>query len=198
VIGAIVAGGANSRFGGEPKGLRMVDGRRVIDRVASAIEGVADEVIVVANATDAGTWLPGTRVIGDEGPQRGSLVGLHTALKAADGDDVLLVAWDMPFVTGELLRFLRRLLFAPVYAVVPELERGLEPLCAAYSARCLPVVEQCLTKGELRMGDFIDDLPVVRRVGPGELTPFGDPARLFFNVNTVDDLAAAERMARGN
>jgi molybdopterin-guanine dinucleotide biosynthesis protein A len=90
------------------------------------------------------------------------------------------------------------LLFAPVYAVVPELDRGLEPLCAAYSARCLRFVEQRLEKGELRMGAFVDDLPVVRRVGPGELARFGDPERLFFNVNTADDLAAAGRMARGN
>lgn len=168
----------------------------MIDRVASAVEGIAAQIVVVANAPDAASWLPDARVVRDDGTQRGSLVGLHTALNAAGGDDVLLVAWDMPFVTRELLRFLPTLLSAPVYAVVPETGRGLEPLCAVYSARCLPIVERRLAQGELRMGGFIDELPVVRRVGAGELARFGDPERLFFNVNTAGDLAAAERMAR--
>jgi molybdopterin-guanine dinucleotide biosynthesis protein A len=198
VIGAIVAGGANMRFGGEPKGLHPVDGRRVIDRVAAAMEGLASEIILVANAPDATSWLPGARVARDEGAQRGSLVGLRTALATAHGDDVLVVAWDMPFVTRELLRFTQSLLSAPVYAVVPELDEGLEPFCAAYAGRCLAIVERQLAAGELRVGACIDALPVVRRLGAGELARFGDPARLFFNVNTADDLASAERMGRGD
>jgi molybdopterin-guanine dinucleotide biosynthesis protein A len=135
-------------------------------------------------------------VVRDAGDRRGSLVGLHSALTAASGDDVFVVAWDMPFVTTDLLRFVATRLNAPVHAAVPELERGLEPFCAAYSATCLPIVERQLQGGELRMGAFIDELPVVRRIGPGELARFGDPARLFFNVNTAADVADAERMAR--
>jgi molybdopterin-guanine dinucleotide biosynthesis protein A len=43
VIGAILAGGAGSRFGGMPKGLERVGGVRVIDRVATALRSVASE-----------------------------------------------------------------------------------------------------------------------------------------------------------
>lgn len=161
------------------------------------MEGLAREIVLLANDPDAASWLPGTRVVRDDDTShRGSLVGLRTALSAADGDDVLLVAWDMPFVTRALLRLLVSLQSRPVYAVVPEVDGRLEPLCAVYSGRCLGTVERRLAEGELRMGALIDDLPVVRRVGRGELSRFGDPARLFFNVNTADDLAAAERMAR--
>jgi molybdopterin-guanine dinucleotide biosynthesis protein A len=133
----------------------------------------------------------------DVGERRGSLVGLHTALTAAAGDDVTIIAWDMPFVTADLLRFIGTRLTAPVHAAVPESPAGLEPFCAAYSGKCLPLVERQLSAGELRMGAFIDDLPVVRRIGASELAAFGDPVRLFFNVNTAADIAVAERMARG-
>ena len=194
MIGAIVAGGASSRFGGEPKGLELVGGRRIIDRVADALRRAVDELVLVANAPDADRWLPGVRLVRDSGEQRGSLVALQTALSAARGDDVLLVAWDMPFVTAELLRFIRSKLVAPVDAAVPELPTGLEPFCAAYSHKCLTVVERQLSGGNLQMAAFIDELRIVRRIGSAELTPFGDPARVFFNVNSATDLATAQRL----
>jgi molybdenum cofactor guanylyltransferase len=53
VIGAIVAGGGNTRFGGESKGLRRVGGSRIIDRVARVLRDVCDDVILVANDPDA-------------------------------------------------------------------------------------------------------------------------------------------------
>jgi molybdopterin-guanine dinucleotide biosynthesis protein A len=156
------------------------------------------DVVLIANAPDADQWLPGIRIARDAGSRRGSLVGLHTALTAAGDDDVLVVAWDMPFVTGDLLRFIGGKLIGPIHAAVPELATGLEPFCAAYSRRCLPLVERRLAENDLRLTALIDDLPAVRRLGAGELAPFGDPARLFFNVNTAADLTVAERMARGD
>ncbi|HEY4303319.1 MAG TPA: molybdenum cofactor guanylyltransferase [Gemmatimonadaceae bacterium] len=198
LIGAIVAGGTNTRFGGEPKGLQSLDGQRIIDRIANALQPVVRDVVLVANAPDAESWLPSARLARDVQTRRGSLVGLHTALTAADGDDVLVVAWDMPFVTTKLLRFISSRLVRPIHAAVPELASGFEPFCAAYCAACLPIVEQRLNEGELRMGAFIDELPVVRRIGATELSSFGDPAQLFFNVNSADDLAVAQRMARGD
>lgn len=176
--------------------MRTVGGRRILDRVADALRSVVDSLVLVANAPDAGEWLDGVRVVRDGRDIRGSLVGLETALKAARGDAVLLVAWDMPFVSATLLRLIASRLSTPVFAAVPELTDGLEPFCAAYAGRCLPLVEQRLAQGELRMASFIDALPVVRRIGAGELAPLGDPARLFLNINTPADLAAAEGMAR--
>lgn len=196
MIGAIVAGGESSRFGGDPKGLREVGGVRIIDRVAAALEPSVSELLVVANAPDARSWLSGARVVADDTPRRGSLLGLRTALAAAHGDDVFVVAWDMPFVTRELVALVRSRLTPPVRAAVPEAVRSLEPFCAAYSARCLPVADALLARGEMRASALIDELPVVRRVGPSELAAVGATERLFFNVNTPEDLAAAEAMAR--
>src|SRR5205085_1702057 len=59
LIGAILAGGRNVRFGGRPKGLESVGGIRVIDRVATALRVVTSELIVVSNDPDAVRWLPG-------------------------------------------------------------------------------------------------------------------------------------------
>lgn len=197
MIGVIVAGGGSTRFGGEPKGLRTVEGVRIIDRVATALRGAFDRLILVSNAPDAEDWLPDASVIRDVRPERGSLIGIHTALSAAR-DDVLIAAWDMPFLNAPLIGMIHARLSPAVFAAIPETSTGLEPFCAAYSLRCLPLIESAIVAGELRVSALIDRLPVVRRIGPSELREAGDPDRMFFNVNTAEDLAAAERMARGD
>lgn len=202
--GVILAGGAASRFGGAPKGLERVEGRRIIDRVAGALRQVTDELLLVANAEDAAAWLPGVRTEADVRPGLGALGGLHAALKHA-GTDIVLVAWDMPFVSATLLGELRRLgdsALASVSnlaaaatrpdAVLPESDgsrRGVEPLCAWYSARCLGPVEHALDRGDLRVVGFHDEVHV-QRMPLERVSDFGNPARLFSNVNTREELAA--------
>jgi molybdopterin-guanine dinucleotide biosynthesis protein A len=194
VIGAILAGGASARFGGEPKGLSHVAGVRIIDRVAGALRGVAADLIVVSNAVESATWLPRIRVVSDVRPERGSLVGLHTALSYA-ATTVMIVAWDMPFVSADLLRLIRNRGPLEAFATVPEGPSGLEPFCAMYTPACIPFIEAALDAGELRMSKLLARLPSLTRVSTAELTPVGDPARLFFNVNDLRDLKLAEEMA---
>ena len=84
LVGAIIAGGASSRFGGEPKGLQTVGGRRIVDRVATALRAVTDELILVSNAADAADWMSDVTIVPDARTERGSLVGLHTAQEARE------------------------------------------------------------------------------------------------------------------
>lgn len=191
-IGAIVAGGGAVRFGGTPKGLQRVGGVRIIDRIAATLRATTPELIVVSNAADAKQWIPGTRVCGDVRPERGSLVGIHTALSCARGD-VLVVAWDMPFVSAELLTLIceRR---GTATAVVPTSPSGDEPFCALYTPRCLPIIEAALDAGDLRLSHVLPQLPSVERISMSDIRVIGDPATLLFNVNTPEDLARAEAM----
>lgn len=193
--GVILAGGGASRYGGRPKGLERVGGERIIDRVARALAGATDTLLLVANAPDAPGWLPGVRVGGDIRPGEGALGGLHAALAHA-GTDIVLVAWDMPFVPATLLRELRdRGEREGVDALLPESDgsrRGVEPLCAWYSARCLPAVEAALDAGDRRVVAFHSQV-ATRRLTLEEVCAFGDPELLFGNVNTPEDLARAER-----
>jgi molybdopterin-guanine dinucleotide biosynthesis protein A len=196
VTGAIVAGGANERFGREPKGLRRVGGIRIIDRVATAIRAVTPEIILVANAPDAERWLAGTPVRRDVRSERGSVVGLHTAIASIPADDIaLVVAWDMPFVSAGLLSLLTHRVREGAAAAIPESPSGPEPFCAAYTTACLADIERAVVRGDFRMSSIVETLPDVSRVADSEVRSFGDPARLFFNVNTRADLETAERIA---
>jgi molybdopterin-guanine dinucleotide biosynthesis protein A len=69
-----------------------------------------------------------------------------------------------------------------------------EPLCAYYSARCLPAVEHCLAAGDRRVIAFFEEVRMVR-MSLEEVSTFGDPATMFMNVNTPLDLDRAESYA---
>ena len=197
VIGAILAGGAGSRFGGMPKGLERVGGVRVIDRVATALRSVASELLVVSNAPGAESWLEGARVAGDVRGGRGSLVGIHAAISHARGP-VIVVAWDMPFISSELLTVIRERGETAAHAVIPVTKTGIEPCCAWYSPAALPAIDGMLDAGEYRLGALIDRLPSVDVMTPAEIARVGDPRRLFFNINAPADLALAESLLDRN
>ena len=203
--GVILAGGGATRYGGLPKGLERVGGERIVDRVARALRAVTDELLLIANDPGAAHWLSGVRVETDVRAGEGALGGLHAALTHAEGD-VVLVAWDMPFVSGALLGAMRARGERGAGsgedgadAVLPESDgsrRGVEPLCAWYSARCLPAVTAALDAGDRRVIAFHDAVRTVR-FGLDEVRGFGDPARLFANVNTPEELAWAESAVLG-
>lgn len=197
VTGVILAGGRASRYGGSPKGLEMVGGRRIVDRVADALRATTDRLLVVANDPAAGDWIPGVPPVADVRTGAGSLGGIHAALVHA-GTPVLLLAWDMPFVPASLLGALRRLGEGEGAEVaVPESDssrRGVEPLCAWYAPSCIPAIERRLDEGDRRVVAFFDDVSV-RRLPVHEVARHGDPARLFLNVNAPDDLVVAEEHA---
>jgi len=193
--GVILAGGQASRYGGRPKGLERVHGARVIDRVATVLGAVTDSLLLIANDPDAALWLPGVRVAGDVRPGIGSLGGIHAALVHA-GSAVIVVAWDMPFVPEGLLAELRAL-GEDADVVAPESgssRRGLEPLCAYYSPTCIAPIERSIDADDRRVIGFFEQVRVVR-LPAEDVRRYGDPDRLFMNVNTPGELALAEQYA---
>jgi molybdopterin-guanine dinucleotide biosynthesis protein A len=196
----VLAGGAARRYGGTPKGLLTVGGRRILDRVVDAVQAVTGAPpLLIANAPGAAAWRPDLRTLPDARPGFGTLGGIYTAVTAAPPPaPVVCVAWDMPFVPEALLRALLERMEGGGYdAVLPESSgrRGLEPLCAVYGPACGPAIARRLEQGDLKAISFHADV----RLGIlplAEVREFGDPDELFFNVNTPDDLVRAEALWR--
>lgn len=189
----ILAGGQASRYGGKPKGLELVGGKRILDRLVDAFAEVFPAPpILVANDPAAASWRPDLAVHADVRPGEGALGGLHTAIALGDGGPVIVAAWDMPFVPPGLLSELAAGL-TNHDACLPASDgrRGLEPMLAAYGPACLTPIVAALDRGDRRAIAFHDAvrvgiLPIER------VRSYGDPALIFLNVNTPDDLAHAE------
>ncbi len=191
-----MAGGQARRFGGKPKGLATVGQRTILDRVVETLSlALQTPPILIANDPAASLWRPDLRTVSDRIPDGGTIAGLLTAVLEAPAP-VVCLAWDMPFVSVDLVRELAAGL-SRADAVVPASggRRGMEPLCAGYGPACAPAIERCIERGDLRAVAFHD--AVRTTILPASTVErYGDPARQFFNVNTPEDLIEAECMWR--
>lgn len=190
---AIQAGGKSSRMG-EDKALIRLAGTPLIERVLGRVDGLADEILITTNRPETLTHL-NLRMAPDEVPGTGALHGLKTALRAAQGEVVLVLSCDTPFVSRELLEhLLNRAHEADM--IVPKHGDKYEPLQSVYNrVRCLPVVEAVLESGEQRMVSFFPKVHVLPIEEP-ELSELDPSGLSFFNVNTAEDLERAEQLLK--
>jgi molybdenum cofactor guanylyltransferase len=113
------------------------------------------------------------------------LAGIVAALRHA-GRPVVVLGCDFPFVPPALLRALAE---APEPLVVPAPGGEAQPLVARWSPPLLPQLDGALAREEPLRRTVASLSP--RLLDDAELARLGDPARVFFNVNTPDDLRAA-------
>lgn len=100
MLGAIIAGGASSRFGSD-KAVALLDGRPLIDHAIEAIRPFVAEVVICGRAWQG---MPGLADL--PAPGLGPLGGINAALAHAFGggfDHVLTIGCDMPRVPPALL-----------------------------------------------------------------------------------------------
>jgi len=188
---ALLVGGRATRLGGADKSQLLVGGRTILDRQMEALRGVVGRVLIV-DSRPRSRPVPGAEVVEDLRPGTGSLGGLYTALATA-GDDVLVLACDLPFVTGAFLRYVGECL-GDADAAVPRTADGHHPLCAAYARTCLAPIARSLDAGTLRIVDTLAGLRV-HEIGPEAIVPFDRDGALLLNLNTPDDAARADAVA---
>lgn len=93
-LGAIIlAGGRGSRLGGADKAALLLDGQRLVDRVAEAARGVGAQQLVIAGP--AHTQVPHSTVVREDPPFSGPLAGLAVALPHLDAEWTLLLSCDL-------------------------------------------------------------------------------------------------------
>jgi molybdenum cofactor guanylyltransferase len=187
VLGAILAGGRATRFGSS-KATASLGGRPLLEWPLQALELAGMETVVVAKH-DTLLPLDSAPVWEEPDDPVHPLLGIMTALEQADGRAVLACACDLPFVTPALAAHVAGH-DAPL--VVPRAGDRLHPLFARYTAQLLPALREALT-AEQPLQETLKALrPAI--LDETEVSRFGDPALLLFNVNTPEDLLRAESM----
>jgi len=190
----IQAGGQSSRMG-EDKALKTFLGRPLIQRVAERLSSVADELIVTTNRPDDYAFL-NLPLFPDLKTGRGALGGLYTAIASAKHSIVGVVACDMPFASPSLLRAASRLLVQEeVDVVIAKSGEGYEPLHAVYRrATCLPAIEAAIDADQWRVIAWFPQVKV-RVLTTDEIKQYDPSGLAFWNVNTPEEFAEAEKIA---
>ncbi|MFO1184949.1 MAG: molybdenum cofactor guanylyltransferase MobA [Bauldia sp.] len=195
-VGVLLAGGEGRRLGGGDKGLRPLAGRPLIEHVRRRLAPQVGAMVLSANGDPrrfAAFALPvvADAGAGSQGPLAGLLAGLRWARANAPGARFLAsAACDTPFLPTDLVARLKaasgkqRVALAasrgtvhPVFGLWPvALADRLEGWLAGEEGRSVQAFARAVGYVEVAFAD-----------GPG-----GDP---FFNVNTPEDLQAAETLA---
>ena len=194
--GLILAGGRATRMGGGDKGRLVVGGVSLIGRVVAALGPQVDALALSANG-DPERWVDlGLPVLADADPDRpGPLAGVLAGLDWAAGTgcpNVVTAAADTPFLPHDLVTRLLEAA-APSGLALAATDAGgrvrAQPTFGLWPVALREDLRDALAGGTRKILDWTD------RHGAG-LAVFdaagGDP---FFNVNTPEDLAAAEAMA---
>jgi molybdenum cofactor guanylyltransferase len=196
-LGVLLAGGLARRMGGGDKPLKTIGGRTILDHVIARLAPQCDGLILNANGDPARFAAFGLPVVADtvEG-FAGPLAGVLTALDWAAANRpetkwVLSAATDCPFLPRDLVARLQQ---------ARESENA-QLAVAASDGQIHPVIGlwQVNLRDELRHALVVEDIRKIdrwtARYPLATVTWPVEPVDPFFNANTVDDIAEAERLA---
>jgi molybdopterin-guanine dinucleotide biosynthesis protein A len=201
VAGVLLAGGLARRMGGGDKALLHLAGRTLIERAATRLAPQVSSLIINANGDPARFAPLPFPVVADDIPDfAGPLAGILAALRFYAREKpatraVVSVSTDAPFGPLDLVERLQRALPAgrPAAVAVAESHGRRHPVIALWSMETADEIETALVRGERKVEAMVDRLGAVSVAFP-DLDIGGRKIDPFFNINTPDDLAFAEKM----
>lgn len=191
--GYVLAGGKSSRMKSDKAFLKM-GGETFLGRAVRNLETICESrVKIVLNRTQSHFTerLPANiSYVFDALENRGALGGVHAALKDCETKYTMILAVDLPLVSGEAIEKLAEIMLSSnrFIAVVPrQTDDRLQPLCAVYHARyCLSFLENLMNENHAAsVNDFLEIIQP-RLIAQNKLTN-DETVDLFFNVNRPAD-----------
>ena len=192
IDGLILAAGRSKRMGCEDKLKSILHDKTLLEHVIDRLEPQVGELFINANPDLCGEQ--SLTVIGDHmAGFQGPLTGLWSALKSdrlSDASYLMMVPCDGPFIPQNLVAELYQMTVKNDADIACVRYQGFaQPTFSLWNKRVLPAVEEALLVK--KMGGFkslLAELNTVYLDWPEQ------PINPFFNINTPEDLAAAERL----
>ncbi|MGD8799790.1 MAG: molybdenum cofactor guanylyltransferase, partial [Desulfobacterales bacterium] len=184
--GVILSGGLANRYDGTEKALLRVGGKRILDRIYTIYRELFEEIILVSNHPEKFLeW--DLLIVSDLFPIRSSLTGIHAGLFYSSNPYAFISACDTPFLKKEMVESVINRIEAQIDIVMPETSAGFEPLCAAYSKRCLEAAQNHLEREKLKITKTFRKSRI-KTISEKVLRKIDPELRSFFNINTPEDL----------
>ncbi len=197
----VLAGGSSTRFG-EDKGVMELASKPLLRRVVDSVRPAVDEIVVVTSSQQRVAKyaeLAGANVkfAVDECESKGPLIGALTGFGVATGEYALLLPFDAPFVSREVVTLLFELCVGKT-ATIPRWPNGqIEPLHAVYRTKvALEAAKSAVDEGRLDMRGMIEKMRGLRFVSTIVIEQLDPELKTFFNVNTPFDLKKAVALAK--
>lgn len=183
VIGGIMIGGRSERMG-HPKQLLEVAGRTFTERVAEALDGHVEVIVLIGPGTVPPPFRDALRLPDSPG-MHGPVAGVVGALRWHRHAAWLVVACDQPLVRGEAVAWLLEQRAPGRWAVMPQTRGGtVEPFLAVYEPQALGLLESRVAAGQTAPCAISEHPKVESPIPPDRL------AECWRSVNTPEEYDA--------
>jgi len=197
----ILTEGSQAKFS-EDMGLLKLHNKPLLNHVVDAVKGIVGEVLVVTRSKEqsdlyAKMVSPNVQFAISVDESKGPLAGALTGFEAAQGKYSLLLPFDAPFVSRDVVSLLFELCIGKS-AVIPRWpSRQIEPLHAVYhTEQALEAAKEALASDEPDMEAMINKMRGVRYLSTLVVEQLDPDFHTFFKVNTPLDLRKAVAMAK--
>lgn len=200
VAGMILVGGQSRRMGTNKALLPALGStsHTFVERLAEMLAALCPEVLLVTRDESSGQAYASLstlcRIVHDQKPDQGPLMGLASGLHATRCSYALVVAVDLPWVQPTLLAWLSAYPLTDEL-LIPRVQGIPQVLLARYPRAILPAIEACLNAGRRDPKALLDRVPV-HFLEETQLRVADPDLRSFINVNTPEDLAQARAAFR--
>ena len=186
VTGVVLAGGQGKRMGMADKGLQLLNGKPMVERVIERLRPQVGALLVSANRNLGAYAAFGYPVYPDESPgYPGPLAGFLTGLRHCETLYLVTAPCDAPFLPRRLVEDLHRSLTgkeADLAVAVSKVDEycQVQPVFCLMKASLAPHLENYLESGGRRVDEWYATLKVARVCF--------DDGQAFENVNTPEEL----------
>ena len=178
----LLTGGKSSRMGRDKAGVEF-GGVPLWRRQIKTLQETGADEILISGRQEACYGGCGFPIIEDEIKECGPLSGVHALLGVAEHPLVLVLAVDMPMMTGGYLRGLIARAFEEGYGTVPVREGFYEGLAAVYPKASRGIAAGLLGGDDYSMQRYVAGCVDEKMVVPVEID--GGEIVLFQNMNTA-------------
>ena len=191
----ILAGGKSSRMRCD-KAWVEIDGQSLLARQIGLVKTSGAKEIFISGPVDSDYAKLGCPVLADKFPDAGPLAGIERGLTATTASVLLVLAVDMPKISGALLNKLVSRCIEN-RGVIPAVDGRIEPLAACYPRIASRFATEMLLEGTRAPGRSAGPTDFARRCIESGLAELANlPAAVagqFASLNTPEDLQAHQQ-----
>ena len=140
-------------MGGANKALLQLQQQTFLSRLENALSDFDEKLISLQDASWLGDspFLP----VFDQVTDRGPMEGLRCSLSLCRSDALLVVACDMPLISGKLAKAMLQAGEGFDAVICQDRAGRIHPLCGIYSKQCLPAIESMIARGNYKITDIM-------------------------------------------
>ena len=178
-----MAGGKSKRMGTD-KGMLRFRNKFLIEYSLEALKPSCPTILISSNNDDYGKF--GYPVIKDIVPDAGPIGGIYSCLLNTGSPYNLVLAYDMPMIGDQTMKFLASMAGSARIVVFANSEGEMEPLCGSYHRDILPVLTEKIRLGEYGLNGLIRSVDHKILSLPAKISKTYQD--VFININQPEDL----------